>query len=155
MKRRVENEESRVINVITKPTRLSNTKFTLIDPISIPSFMTYAIADTLDVPRFVSDHIATCIYLNHSMPSKRSFKRKICLYKRANFTALNDEINSFSWREIINDSYPIDNIIDKFDERIEQLISQYIPTKTITAYPNDKPWFNNQIRRQIRQRDIL
>jgi hypothetical protein len=32
---------------------------------------------------------------------------------------------------------------------------QCIPTKTITVRDYDKPWFNNEIRKEIRLRDLL
>jgi hypothetical protein len=35
------------------------------------------------------------------------------------------------------------------------LLWQSIPTKTITVRDYDKPWFNNEIRKEIRLRDRL
>ena len=40
-------------------------------------------------------------------------------------------------------------------EEFTDIARQCIPTKTITVWDYDKPWFNNEIRKEIRLRDRL
>jgi len=42
-----------------------------------------------------------------------------------------------------------------FTNKLEECISRNIQTKTITVRPNDKPFMNNEIRLQMRQRNQM
>ena len=43
----------------------------------------------------------------------------------------------------------------KFSNKYIELAKKYIPVKTVTIRPNDKPWFNSSIRKSMRLRDRL
>jgi hypothetical protein len=38
---------------------------------------------------------------------------------------------------------------------LDDAVKKYLPTKTITVRPNDKPFMNNTIRNKIRQRNRI
>ena len=44
---------------------------------------------------------------------------------------------------------------ERFTNKYLEIISRHIPSKTVRVRPNDKPWFNSEIRKQIRVRDRL
>jgi hypothetical protein len=44
-------------------------------------------------------------------------------------------------------------MVEEFTKLVLDIARQSIPTKTITV--RDKPWFNNEIRKEIRLRDRL
>jgi hydroxylamine reductase (hybrid-cluster protein) len=46
-------------------------------------------------------------------------------------------------------------LVEEFTKLFLDIARQSIPTKTITVRNYDKPWFNNEIRKEIRLRDRL
>jgi hypothetical protein len=46
-------------------------------------------------------------------------------------------------------------MVEEFTKLSLDIARQCIPTKTITVRDYDKPWFNNEIRKEIRLRDRL
>ena len=49
----------------------------------------------------------------------------------------------------------IDEACELFTEKFMSFTRECIPTKMITVRKNDKPWFNSQLRHEIRIRDRL
>jgi hypothetical protein len=46
-------------------------------------------------------------------------------------------------------------MVEEFTHLCLDIARKCISTKTITVRDYDKPWFNNEIRKEIRLRDIL
>ena len=46
-------------------------------------------------------------------------------------------------------------MVEEFTKLVLDIARQSIPTKTITVRDYDKPWLNNEIRKEIRLRDRL
>ena len=55
----------------------------------------------------------------------------------------------------INNCNNIDEINEIFAKFIVDTAYQFIPSVNYTKRPTDKPWMNNNIRKQLRQRDRL
>ena len=49
----------------------------------------------------------------------------------------------------------VDEMCEVFTAPFLEIARECIPTKTLTIRNNDKPWFNNKIRKEIRIRDRL
>ena len=47
----------------------------------------------------------------------------------------------------------VDEMCEKFTKCFLKIAQECIPTKIITIRNNDRPWFNNGIRKEIRIRD--
>ena len=47
------------------------------------------------------------------------------------------------------------DMVEEFTKLFLDIARQSIPTKTITVRDYDKPWFNNEIRKEIGLRDRL
>jgi hypothetical protein len=50
-------------------------------------------------------------------------------------------------------SIQVDEMCEKFTKCFLKIAQECIPTKIITIRNNDRPWFNNEIRKEIRIRD--
>jgi hypothetical protein len=56
---------------------------------------------------------------------------------------------------IVQVRHVVDDMVKEFTKLFLDIARQCIPTKTITVRDYDKPWFNNEIRKEIRLRDRL
>ncbi len=81
-------------NVITAPTRVTDTTSTLLDPIIVDMDQDIIKSDVLSTPQGISDHNATLIILSSELSSNRTYTRTVWNYKRANFNKLNDLISN-------------------------------------------------------------
>ena len=77
------------------------------------------------------------------------------MYQHADFINLNSEVRLFDWEGFLLSSENIDEMSIKFTNNFIKFAQIYIPVKTITIRPNDKPWFNSSIRNTVRVRDRL
>jgi hypothetical protein len=58
-----------------------------------------------------------------------------------------------NWSEMTAFLNDVDDMDEEFTKLFLDIARQCIPTKTITVRDYDKPWFNNEIRKEIRLRD--
>jgi len=75
-------------NIITKPTRITNTSSTLIDPISISAGIRCLDTDVIDIDKNVSDHRAVYLTMSFNCNCISAYKRNVWKYKRADFNYL-------------------------------------------------------------------
>jgi hypothetical protein len=120
-------------NVIVKPTRLNN----LLDPIIISDTMIPLYSDVFKMPSEISDHEAA----------------EIWQYENIDLELFNNKMNEINWNEKIGFLNDVDDMVKEFTKLFLDIARQCIPTKTITVRDYDKPWFNNEIRKEIRLRD--
>ena len=139
-------------NVITVPTRVTHLTATLLDPILISDSLNSLNEGTIDVPSEISDHRCTYIYLPFTTVENPNVKRKVWLYKHADFNKLNDRISNTDW-SFINNNDCINYICETFTYLITKYMDECIPSKDVIIRPNDKPWYNSEIRTHSRQRD--
>ena len=138
-------------NVITDPTRVTNNSSTLIDPIIISDNFNEIHSGVIDTPDYVSDHKATFLFSSLVYNHSKSIKRKVWLYKQADFDKLNDLILKEDWQFIINED--TNTATELFTNKLLNLMQQCIPFKEITIRKNDKPWYDSEIRKYSRKRD--
>ena len=138
-------------NVITEPTRITNTTATLIDPIIISDSIKSLNEGTINVPSEISDHKSTFMFFPFTVVLTTAVKRKVWFYKRGDFDKLNDKISNTNWDFINNNS--IDYACTQFTDLILKYMDECIPSKDVTIRPNDKPWYNSEIRLYSRKRD--
>ncbi len=105
----------------------------------------------MNTPSDISDHYGTYAYVKFDVHSNASYKRKVWYYNRADFERLNDLIASTDWSFIQRD--PINTICAQFHAKFLEVLHTCIPSNLVTVRPNDKPWYNSNIRRTSRQRD--
>ena len=81
--------------------------------------------------------------------------RNVWLNKHAGLLKLNNEISEFQWEPYLNECTDIDIMSSSFTQKYLEIISRNTPQKIIQVRPSDKPWFNSDIKREIRIRDRL
>ena len=136
-------------NVIENPTRVQ----ALLDPIIIPIDMPYLDADTISVPSNISDHKATCISLPFHYDISSAFERTIFLYSRADFDSFNNKLMEENW-DCLNEG-TVNEACNKFTEIYMSHALQTIPQKRITVRPDDRPWFDSELRKNCKIRNRL
>ncbi|KAK3087860.1 hypothetical protein FSP39_011626 [Pinctada imbricata] len=103
----------------------------------------------------MSDHSATYFELLIKEPIDKPYKRKVWSYKNGDYVKLNNLITEFNWNAFFGNTSDIDEACELFTEKFMSFARECIPTKMITVRKNDKPWFNSQLRHEIRIRDRL
>ena len=132
-------------NIIDTPTRITEHSSTLIDPIIVSNNVDFYRSGCYDVKESVSDHRVTFIFLKSSHESHECLKRKVWYYNRADFGRLNELIEKENWDFI--DFLTVDDSCNKFTEILLNYMSDCIPSKDVTIRPNDKPWYDSELRR--------
>ena len=134
-------------NVIDQPTREN----ALLDPIIVPNDLTVYDSGVLPTPHHISDHFATYIVLPHDYSVSSVYTRRVWFYKRADFAKLDNNLRSFDWKCLsegsVNDSCTL------FTNKFMDFVNECIPHKDVTIRPNDKPWYDSEIRKYSRKRD--
>ena len=136
-------------NIITEPTRGR----ALLDPILTYFDQTVLDSGILQVPSEISDHCATFITLPFEYNIHYTFKRKIWLYKQANYAELKLKIDNFDWSPL--HTLPLNDAVLFFNHSFLSLVSECIPSKEVTVRSDDKPWYDTEIRKHSRKRDRL
>ncbi len=142
-----------MINVINIPTRITDQSQTLIDPVCVSDNITVHDSGVLNTPPDISDHHGTFIHLNFDIQSPVIYKRKVWYYNRADFNRLNELILATDWSFISNDSH-IDIVCEQFHTKLRELLHTCIPNNLVTVRPNDRPWYNSEIRHTSRQETV-
>ena len=136
-------------NVITEPTRQQ----AILDPIIITEDLPFLDSGTLDVPDNISDHKATYITLPFQYDTEGAFSRLIYLYKKANFTLLKQKLSNFDWTCLRQGT--LDEACSKFNDIFHDFVNSSVPSKNVLIRPDDKPWYDSEIRSLSRKRDRL
>ena len=127
-------------NVITNPTRQD----AILDPIVIPDDMHYLDAGILSTPDNISDHKATYVILPFQYNLQGSFTRLVWLYKKANFDLLKEKLSNYDCSVLHEGS--LDDACSKFTDIFLDLVKLCIPSNLVVVRPNDKPWYDSEIR---------
>ncbi|CAG2189611.1 unnamed protein product [Mytilus edulis] len=102
-----------------------------------------------------SSHSPVSVEISFKTFKQHSFKRQIRDFKRADYEGLKNQLNDTDWDDVVFNSNNINDVYMNFVKTFESTVNRYIPTKTITVRPNDKPFMNNLIRNKIRHRNRI
>ena len=142
--------------MIDKPTRISGNTSTLLDPIILSDTLNCNYSDVLKIPRHISDHDATIAFIKCAKATSKSFTRDIWLYDQTDFVRFNQMLTDINWNEKLCNFDDVDDMCEEFSNIFLQISSACIPSgKIILIREKDKPWFSNEIRKEIRIRDRL
>ena len=143
-------------NTIEKPTRITDHSSTLLDPIIISDDLNCIFSDVFNIPREVSDHDAPVAFIECPVSSsQRSYKREIWYYDQIDKEKFNQRLLDTNWNNILSEDQSVDELCEIFTTTFLNFARECIPTKLVTVRNNDKPWFNGELRREIRIRDRL
>ncbi len=140
-------------NIITSATRETATTSTLLDPIIVNQDQIILKSDVLTVSPNISDHKATCVIIPAESLYNNSYKRTVWNYKRADFAKFNELMLNTDWTILSNGS--VDDASNIFTSKFIELAKQCIPCSQVTVRPNDKPWYDSEIRQTSKLRDKL
>ena len=89
--------------------------------------------------------------LPHDYSVSSTYIRRVWSYKRADFTKLEGNIRSFDWGCLsdgtVNESFAF------FTNKFMDFVNACIPHKDVVIRPDDKPWYDSEIRKYSRKRD--
>ncbi len=80
------------------------------------------------------------------------YNRTIWVYKEADWTNINREIQETNWDNVTNES-DIDKACQAFTDTYMKILKDNIPNKEVTIKSDDKVWMSNKIRLAKRKRD--
>ena len=83
------------------------------------------------------------------------YYREVWNYRNADTERLNQLIRSYNWRSNINDNCAIGDACINFTDVFLKFCKECIPCQNVLIRQNDQPWFNSEIRHNIRLRDKL
>ena len=116
--------------------------------------LSFSASGTLSPPSNC-DHSVIFASMNLFTHGSRSYKRHVWNFNNVNITDLNDELSQLDWFSLCENSIDIDEIYSCWYGHYRSIIEKYIPLKTVTIRPNDKPWMDSKVRLAIRKRDRL
>lgn len=142
-------------NVILEPTRICQTRSSLLDPILLSDSLSCIDSSVINIDRTVSDHEGCIVCVKLPCSFKSAYNRKVWLYKRADFERFNDLISQYDWEGTFLNCESVDSACETFSNVFIEFAEICIPSKLVTVRPNDKPWMTSELRTNIRKRDRL
>ena len=130
-----------LVNIISKPTRITDHSNTLLDPIIISDIMNYIYSDVLKIPSEIktSDHDASVAFLRCPKSVAGSFKREVWLYDKVDGQNIIEKLEIVDWRTLLCQFEDVDDMCNQFTKTFLELARECIPTRTITVRYNDRP----------------
>ena len=143
--------------LLKSPRELQNTaSSTLLDPIIISDSIHYSFSHVLKVPSDISDYNnASIIFIECPKFQTRSFQREVWLYELTDNEKFASKLDTVDWNALLSDSKDVDEMCNTFTETFLKVARECIPTKIVTIRNSDRPWFNSELRREIRTRDRI
>jgi regulator of replication initiation timing len=85
------------------------------------------------------------------------FKREIHVwqYDKIDIGKFNKNIDDIDWNDKIGHFDDVDDMCNEFSKTFLEIDRDCIPTKEIIVRENDKLWFNNTLRKELRIRDRI
>ena len=101
----------------------------------------------------ISDHDASIIFIECHKFQTRSFQREVWLYERTDHEMFSSKLDAVDWNALLSDLDDVDEMCNTFTQTFLRVARECIPTKIFTIRNSDRPWFNSELRREIRKRD--
>ena len=142
--------------LIDEPTHYTENSSSLLDLaiVSKPENVVYSGVSSPFIPDLIRYHCPIIVTLKFRKPIQKPFKRHIWLYDKGDYNKYKRLLSENDW-SFISAANNVDEIADKVSSIIIEAAKQSIPFKEITVRPNEPPWINSNIKRQIRQRKRL
>ena len=139
---------------VHEPTRITMNSQTILDQFlsNIPQMFKHVTVS--DGPISSNDHCTIVADLLFRKRKMKAYKRTMWDFNSADFDLFRSEINTANW-EICFAQNDIDKATANFTSKLLSIAKYCIPNKTVCVRPNDKPWYNNHLRRLCRKRRRL
>ena len=139
---------------INGPTRILGNSSTLTDPIFVSESCCVLESGTILMSNQISDHKAAYVSLKIHTILLHSYLREVWNYQNGDYARLNNSKDTIRFGVYNNDNISIDSACEKFTDIFLSFCKE-IPRKKGIKRPNDKPWFNSELRRNIPLQDRL
>jgi hypothetical protein len=137
--------------VITEPTRYDiNAQYILDLMITDAPGLLSKVSVTPPIANL--DHCIISCSLAFNFIHEKAYSRKIWDYEKGNYEGLNATLRN-NMNTIILYEPTIDTMVDKFNSVLLECASYFIPNRTITVRPRDKPYITHECRRADRIRN--
>ena len=90
-------------------------------------------------------HQITYCRINFQVPPPPSFDKNIWHFNRANFPFIRRAMTNFAWIDHFNKRPDPNWQVETFTEILLNIMSNFIPSKTIKVKPRDPPWISKTI----------
>ena len=147
-------ERNNLAQLIAEPTRVTLYSSAILDLVITNCPERFSISGTLSPPSNC-DHSVIFASMNLFTYRSRSYKRHVWNFYNVNITDLNWELSQLDWISLCENISDIDETYSSWYSHFRSIIEKYIPLKTVTIRPNDKPWMDSKVRLAIRRRDCL
>ena len=147
-------ESNNLAQLIAEPTRVTSNSSTILDLVITNSPERFSASGTLSPPSNC-DHSVIFASMNLFTHRSRSYKRQVWNFNNVNSADLNCELSQMDWFSLCDNTNDIDETYSCWYSHFRSIIEKYIPLKTVTIRPNDKPWMDSKVRHAIRRRDRL
>jgi len=126
------------------PTRITQTSQSCLDQImtNMPNFV---VETNVFPPVSTNDHCTVSIKLRFKLPKEEPYLRHMWLYEKGDYDGFRECIANFDWN-LCFASNDIDLICESWTDTLLNIARSYIPNKMVLVRPNDKPWYNNELR---------
>ena len=104
-----------------------------------------------------SDHcgVVATPHTNPSMPKQRTkITKTIQPLPESLISVFGDKLSQLNWSNIDKAQSPTD-MVQLLQNSTSELLQTVFPKKTVHIYPDDKPWFNERLRKLKRERQRL
>ena len=91
-------------NVINEPTLITKNSVSLSDPVIVSDTLDILDSRVIPLDRHVSDYRASYVSVRLKLPISNKYYKQVWNYKNADFTALNNLVEQFSWDDDINET---------------------------------------------------
>jgi len=137
--------------VITEPTRYDTNAQHILDLMitDSPGLLSHV---SVTPPIVNLDHCVISCSLAFDLINNKNYSRKIWDYEKGNCEGLNATLHNNMDTGIFN-TPNIDLIVEIFNTVLFQCASYFIPNRTITIRPQDKPYITRECRRADRIRN--
>ena len=135
--------------LIDKPTRYTATSQSCLDQI-ITNMPNFVVRTEVLPPVYVNDHCTVTAELRFKLPIEEAYDRYVWLYKDADFDGFREYLANYNWDEcFVPDD--VEQTSRKWTETFLNIARMFVPNKVVKVRPNDKPWFNSELRRLRRK----
>ena len=137
--------------LVTKPTRYTDTSASCIDLILTP--MTDTVIDVGVLTPICSDHSVPFIKLNKHIPCTTSSKRTFYNYSKLDSEMLNECLAQKDLNSIVL-ADDIDKAAEDLSEAIMTCVKKCTPVTTVKLNDRDPPWVNNEIKDMLKLKNM-
>ena len=140
---------------VNEPTRITDTTATILDQF-ISSRSTLLTDVAVYAPIAKCDHcpIRAVLKTSQNYPKPKAYSRHIWQYDLANFEEFKRQLSNVDWNDCFKDGVSLDEACNLWIETFLNIARNCIPNKVVIVRPGDKPFFNKELRKMRRKKNI-